>query len=280
MEGGKTVSVGAVYVPNSYRIYLGPDDFARFGGLVPTLRNEFSGLLRRTALERRWQFPGPLIVAFEQDPRIPSGRFEVSAEHDAGVVPPPDTGPRDALFLLGSQPPRHWVLAGQRLVVGRLANCDIALNDQNASRQHAELVKRDDGWWIVDLDSTNGTFVNGNLVKERRVTTGDRLQIGSTRLELGLEEPAPPKKPLPQKPPEPPIERPTEFWPAPEPPGPPRGHEDRSPAPGQPRSPAPAGDRNAVPGEVSGTEGAPVRHVSPEDLPQPVPLWDPEESNP
>jgi len=200
MEGGKTVSVGAVYVPNSYQIHLGPEDFDRFEGLMPTLHNEFSGLLRRTALERRWQFPGPLVVAFEEDPRIASGRFEVSAEHDADAVPPPETGPRDALFLLGSQPPKHWVLTGQRLVIGRLAACDIALNDQNASRQHAEIARRDDGWWIVDLDSTNGTFVNGSLVKERRLTPGDRIQVGSSRLEFGMEEP---EAPAPREPPPP-----------------------------------------------------------------------------
>lgn len=262
MEGGKTVSVGAVYVPNSYRIHLGPDDFARFGGLVPTLRNEFSGLLRRTALERRWQFPGPLIVAFEQDPRIPSGRFEVSAEHDADVVPPPETGPRDALFLLGSQPPKHWVLTGQRLVVGRLANCDIALNDQNASRQHAELARRDDGWWIVDLDSTNGTFVNGSLVKERRLTAGDRIQVGSSRLEFGMEEPEPPpfsasaaSQPASAGPPSSaavPAQPPAAALPQPQQP---------------PANPAPPPGPSAPQGPPRG------------DLAD-VPLWDPAKSNP
>ena len=61
----------------------------------------------------------------------------------------------------------------------------------------ALLVKREDGWWIVDLDSTNGTFVNGSLVKERRLGPGDRIQIGSSKLEFATEQapPAPPKAP-------------------------------------------------------------------------------------
>lgn len=195
MEGAKTVSVGAVYVPNVYRIHLSQPDHERFGGLIPTLRHEFGALLRKNAAERHWQFPGPLVVEFLGDPSVESGRFEVFAEHDADAVAPVEVGPRDVVRLLGDQPgdqaKKEWVLTTGRLVIGRLPSCEISLNDQNASRQHAEFVWRDDGWWIVDLDSTNGTFLNGSLVKERRLNYGDRIQIGSSRLEFVQAEPAP-----------------------------------------------------------------------------------------
>ena len=199
MEGAKTVSVGAVYVPNSYLIHLGTEDFERFEGLIPTLQEEFGSLLRRSAAERRWHFPGALVVDFAQDDAVAPGRFEVRAEHNADAVAPvaPQTLKRDVLRLTGSQPPKEWVLDSGRLVMGRLPACEISLNDANASRQHAELVKREDGWWLVDLDSTNGTFVNGSLVKERRLVPGDRIQIGSSKLEFATEQvpPAPPKAP-------------------------------------------------------------------------------------
>ena len=197
MEGAKTVSVGAVYVPNSYEIHLGPEDFERFEGLVPTLTQEFATLLRRSAAERRWQFPGPLVVDFVADDKLASGRFEVDATHDADAIapPPPEPTERDVLRLLGAQPPEEWMLQGSRMVIGRLPGCEVSLNDPNASRQHAELVAREDGWWIVDLDSTNGTFVNGGLVKERRLIPGDRIQVGSSKLELGTEEARPAPKP-------------------------------------------------------------------------------------
>jgi Protein of unknown function (DUF3662)/FHA domain len=204
MEGAKTVSVGAVYVPNSYLIHLGTEDFERFEGLIPTLQEEFGSLLRRSAAERRWHFPGALVVDFAQDAAVAPGRFEVWAEHDADAVAPPPSESlrRDVLRLTGSQPPKEWVLDSGRLVMGRLPACEISLNDANASRQHAQLVKREDGWWIVDLDSTNGTFVNGSLVKERRLVPGDRIQIGSSKLEFATEQapPAPPKAPPPAVP--------------------------------------------------------------------------------
>jgi len=206
MEGAKTVSVGAVYVPNSYLIHLGTEDFERFEGLIPTLQEEFGSLLRRSAAERRWHFPGALVVDFAQDDAVAPGRFEVRAEHNADAVAPvaPQTLKRDVLRLTGSQPPKEWVLDSGRLVMGRLPACEISLNDANASRQHAELVKREDGWWLVDLDSTNGTFVNGSLVKERRLGPGDRIQIGSSKLEFATEQvPPPPPKAPPAAVPEP-----------------------------------------------------------------------------
>jgi hypothetical protein len=196
MEGAKTVSVGAVYVPNRYLIHLGTEDFERFEGLIPTLQEEFGSLLSHSAAERRWHFPGALVVEFAEDADVAPGRFEVRAEHDADAVPPqaPESRMRDVLRLIGSHPPKEWVLESGRLVMGRLPACEISLNDANASRQHAELVKREDGWWLVDLDSTNGTFVNGSMVKERRLGPGDRIQIGSSKLEF-VTEPVPPVAP-------------------------------------------------------------------------------------
>jgi hypothetical protein len=196
MEGAKTVSVGAVYVPNRYLIHLGTEDFERFEGLIPTLQEEFGSLLSHSAAERRWHFPGALVVEFAEDADVAPGRFEVRAEHDADAVPPqaPESRMRDVLRLTGSHPPKEWVLESGRLVMGRLPACEISLNDANASRQHAELVKREDGWWLVDLDSTNGTFVNGSMVKERRLGPGDRIQIGSSKLEF-VTEPVPPVAP-------------------------------------------------------------------------------------
>ena len=115
------MSVGAVYVPNRYLIHLGTDDFERFEGLIPTLQEEFGSLLRRSAAERRWHFPGVLVVEFAEDDELAPGRFEVRAEHDADAVAPqaPESRVRDVLRLTGSQPPKEWVLDSGRLVMGR-----------------------------------------------------------------------------------------------------------------------------------------------------------------
>lgn len=65
--------------------------------------------------------------------------------------------------------------------LGRGADSDIAVSDINASRMHARLQAQPDGSWIItDLDSTNGTKVNGQRIASQRLQEGDRITIGLT----------------------------------------------------------------------------------------------------
>lgn len=72
------------------------------------------------------------------------------------------------------------------LTIGRDADNDICLGDDTfMSGHHARLEVRPEGPWLVDLASTNGTFVNGQRVTgDRSVRRGDRIQVGSTVLEV------------------------------------------------------------------------------------------------
>ncbi len=86
----------------------------------------------------------------------------------------------------------HYVDLGvQRLAdlkgemsVGRTEGNDLVLNHPSVSRKHAKFEPRNGAWWIVDLKSTNGVKVNGNLITEAPVNTGDKISIGSVQLEL------------------------------------------------------------------------------------------------
>ena len=92
-----------------------------------------------------------------------------------------------------------WTPAGRELVpleAGRLtlgsdpAN-DLALTaDPTLSRLHAVLERYEAGWCVRDLDSRNGTFVNGQRIwSERPLRTGDELRVGGTRLVYRGDEP-------------------------------------------------------------------------------------------
>jgi adenylate cyclase len=70
------------------------------------------------------------------------------------------------------------------LSIGRTEGNDLVLNHPSVSRKHAKLESRDTFWWIVDLKSTNGVKVNGNLVTEAQVGPGDKIHVGSVLLEL------------------------------------------------------------------------------------------------
>src|SRR5437763_7247073 len=79
--------------------------------------------------------------------------------------------------------PRLSDLKGD-LSVGRTEGNDIILNHPSVSRKHAKFEIRGDQWWIVDLKSTNGVKVNGNLISEAQVGAGDKISVGSVQLEL------------------------------------------------------------------------------------------------
>ena len=72
------------------------------------------------------------------------------------------------------------------LSIGRLDDNDIIIDDDTfISSHHARIEVRPEGVWVVDLKSTNGSFVNGQrLTGERSVRKGDRIQVGSTVLEM------------------------------------------------------------------------------------------------
>ncbi len=78
---------------------------------------------------------------------------------------------------------RVYPLNGFMKEVGRLAECDVYLpDDPRVSRRHARLDWDGSGWVVVDAGSSNGLYVNGKRVEERRLKPGDVLELGETRL--------------------------------------------------------------------------------------------------
>jgi pSer/pThr/pTyr-binding forkhead associated (FHA) protein len=67
--------------------------------------------------------------------------------------------------------------------IGRSVECELRLDDTYVSQQHARIFDRSGNWYVEDLGSTNGTFVNGERVEGRKqLHRGDLVQIGDTEL--------------------------------------------------------------------------------------------------
>jgi hypothetical protein len=69
---------------------------------------------------------------------------------------------------------------GREMVIGRSGSSDVIINDSFASTRHARLYIKDGQYWLEDLGSTNGTFLNGVQLKKPVVLAdGDGLKVGS-----------------------------------------------------------------------------------------------------
>jgi len=85
--------------------------------------------------------------------------------------------PEVAMLIL-QEGNKRWPLDKDLLTIGRSPDCDIILADRVVSRRHACIERRDTGYFIVDDESKNGTFVNGKPVSEpRRLIDGDEIQV-------------------------------------------------------------------------------------------------------
>ena len=92
-------------------------------------------------------------------------------------------GPALVVRSGGGRAGEHFVPQGERTTIGRSPECDVFLDDVTVSRKHAVLVRRDDGYYIEDQGSLNGTFLNRKRIDAaERLENGDELQIGKYKL--------------------------------------------------------------------------------------------------
>ncbi len=77
---------------------------------------------------------------------------------------------------------RSFPLSCDEILIGRHASADIRLADLSVSRYHAMLTVADGVWTITDIGSKSGVYVNGSLVRERRLHENDVITLGSKRL--------------------------------------------------------------------------------------------------
>jgi len=87
----------------------------------------------------------------------------------------------------GGGEPHAVALAGERTIVGRSPEADLRLEDEGVSWNHLEIERRGEVLIATDLDSRNGTALNGEpLERPRRLRDGDTLIVGRHRLEISL----------------------------------------------------------------------------------------------
>lgn len=172
MDIGRTLGVRGTIVPNDFVVSVSETDFERFEGFHETLVGELSETARDYARESGYHFTGPVRVDLVADPGARTGDLVIEAAIIAGAV-----GATGALVLPDG---RRVQLGEEPIRIGRLPDCAIPLSDSQVSRHHAEVHRSDHGFAVADLDSLNGTSVNGVVVHEKELEDGDVITIGET----------------------------------------------------------------------------------------------------
>lgn len=86
------------------------------------------------------------------------------------------------ITIKGRNVGRMHKLTEDNTVVGRSSNCGVVIDDEGISRQHARIERGMEGFVLMDNNSTNGVFVNGDKVGRHLLQDGDRVQVGSNTI--------------------------------------------------------------------------------------------------
>jgi hypothetical protein len=174
MDLQRTVGVrGDLVAPNSFRFALSASDRESFSSFEDALVRELADAAREHARTEGYAFLGPVEIDIDTDDGLTTGQFLLAGE----VRAQEGVGPTGTLVLGdGTRLP----VGADPITIGRLPECDVNLGDPNVSRRHAEVRREDGVIVVVDLDSTNGTRVNGAGIREHRLQDGDQIAVGNT----------------------------------------------------------------------------------------------------
>lgn len=172
MDTERVVGVRGTIVPNVFTIVLGPADHERFAALEDTLARDYAEGVREHARDEGYRFAGAVQVAFDVDPGLSPGMFHIRTEVQEG----PGGDPMALVLPNGDR-----VELGEDVVtVGRSPDNVLVLADKTVSTHHAEIRREGRGCVLHDLQSRNGTKVNGRGVKTKELVHGDEITFGTT----------------------------------------------------------------------------------------------------
>jgi hypothetical protein len=165
---------GRLVAPNAFSVSLSPTDVDRFSTHVDALVRELAEAAREHAEAEGYSLLGPVEVDIFESTNMRAGHVGVTARVQEGS--------HEAVIAMADG--RRIPVGTTAIVIGRLPECAIVLNDSNVSRRHAEIIRQGEDIILNDLGSTNGTKVNGMAIRSAVLQDGDEIYIGISRLML------------------------------------------------------------------------------------------------
>ncbi|WP_030170529.1 FhaA domain-containing protein [Spirillospora albida] len=198
------VAQGRTLVPNDFVVEISQQDGQRLQVYADSLSQELANLAREYAKEQGYSFVGPVRVRFENAGDLATGMFRIrsgvirGSTVEGGEIRQPvsDVPQRGRGGAFGGQPrllvttavegadatQRTYEITTPVTLLGRGTDCDLRLVDPGVSRHHAEIRVEGPEIVLVDLGSTNGSFVNGQPIRRVTLVDGSRVTMGRTTL--------------------------------------------------------------------------------------------------
>ena len=183
------VSRDRILAPNTFVLRLSTSDDEKMRALGGALDDELMTLVQKHAKAQGYSFAGPVSIAIERDDQLSTGTLRVSSSTVQGTV-----AWRGVVDIAGQRHP----LLKSRTVIGRGSDADITVADAGTSRRHVEILWDGERAMVRDMNSTNGTLLNGRKVVEAALPPDSTVTIGHTDIVFRVVAQAtPPKPPLP-----------------------------------------------------------------------------------
>jgi pSer/pThr/pTyr-binding forkhead associated (FHA) protein len=209
MTGSKRVSVGTTIVPNEFVVKLHPKDFAQFADYSTALSRQMESYLAQVAGENRYTVVDRIRVNIREDESARRRSPEITAtiKDSRGIREPATTRPaepadRTAAFVVAreqapSQTFQLSVISGAAQgttfripngssTLGRSSDNAFVIDAPDVSRKHAKFEFSSGRLRVYDLNSTNGTRVNGEAVRISDLEHGDELTLGNQVLRVSM----------------------------------------------------------------------------------------------
>ena len=190
MLDGRAASVGVTMAPNAFEARLHPDDAGPFLDWEEALCRELETWLAQVAFARGLTTVGAIRVRIVADPSVArrsvraSGRIERRAGHAAVDL----AGARTMrLEPIDNRFSSLGLSGAASKMVGRQRDSDLVLLHPEISRRHARIDRMGEAWRVVDLDSTNGTWLNGERIAAAAMAEGDEVAFAGLRFAVGPE---------------------------------------------------------------------------------------------
>lgn len=186
---------GALIGPNLFTLYTSPEWAAELNA-NPILLEGLTQALQYESSQVGLEFQSPLTIRILESVQLQPGQYRVQATHSRVNLgstsametldnPPTETAPVHAFLIVDGV--QVFPLTQPVINIGRRPDNHLVIDDPRISRLHAQLRAINGQYIIFDLDSTGGTWVNGERVRQSTLIPGDVVSLSGVPLVYGQE---------------------------------------------------------------------------------------------